>query len=368
MKKTTVLLDLKGAFGEGLLDKDLRDGLSAATRTGNYLWVAGDEHTSVQRLEEIAKDSWGNCKTFKLEDYIELVTKEDEMDIEGMDFDGKYLWVIGSHSYKRSNIDSKKSDEAKAIKKLTKVSLDPNRIILARIPCVPNEAGVYELQKSARDPENSEEELTATKLKHGSKKSHLTKVLKNDEHLKKLIKIPGKDNGLDIEGLAAYNDKLFLGLRGPVLRGWAILLEVQLKLNKHKLLKLKKITKDGQRYRKYFMDLKGMGVRELAPDGKDLLILAGPTMDVDGRMAIYRWKNILENEDNNLIGQDEIEQLISIPYSSKLQGIDKAEGMVMLEDSSLLVLYDSPGSHRTKGEHAVKADIYHLKPQTEEEE
>lgn len=368
MKKTSVLLDLKGAIGDELLDKDLRDGLSAATRTGKYLWVAGDEQTSVQRLEETEPDTWGNSKSFQLGEYIELISQVDEMDIEGMDFDGKYLWIVGSHSYKRSNISKKKNNPAKAIQKLTRVTLDPNRILLARIPCVPNESGAYELHQSVPDPEQPETMLQAAKLKHGKTKSQLTKVLQEDEHLKHFIKIPGKDNGLDIEGVAAYENKLFLGLRGPVLRGWAMLLEIQPSLNKHNLLKLDKITKGGRRYRKFFMNLKGMGVRELAPDGKDLLILAGPTMDLDGNMAIYRWKNVLATEEDDLIGQDDIEQVVSIPYTSKLQGIDKAEGMALLENRSLLVLYDSPGPGRTKGDHAVKADIFQLQDKNSEEE
>ena len=38
--------------------------------------------------------------------------------------------------------------------------------------------------------------------------------------------IPGKDNGLDIEGLAVDGHRLLLDPRGPVLRGWSALLEI----------------------------------------------------------------------------------------------------------------------------------------------
>lgn len=49
--------------------------------------------------------------------------------------------------------------------------------------------------------------------------------------------IPGKDNGFDIEGIVVFPDEsggiediwVFVELRGPVLRGWAILLELQVK-------------------------------------------------------------------------------------------------------------------------------------------
>ncbi|MNG03413.1 hypothetical protein D3C84_864920 [compost metagenome] len=37
------------------------------------------------------------------------------------------------------------------------------------------------------------------------------------------------------------------------------------------------------RYRKHFFALNGLGFRDLCTSGDDLLILAGPTMDLDGR-------------------------------------------------------------------------------------
>ncbi|WP_224997402.1 DUF3616 domain-containing protein [Cesiribacter sp. SM1] len=359
MKKSKVLIDLTGAMGDHLIDKDLRNGLSAATRSGNYLWVAGDEQISIQRLEK-TEEGWGNCTTFHLGDYIELVSQIDEADVEGMDFDGRYLWITGSHSLKRCNISKKTDDPEKAVRKLTKVSMDPNRVLLLRIPCQPNEKGEYVLSKSCPDPEDPTKTLTAAKLKHGKKKSQLSKALKNDEHLKDYMKIPGKDNGFDIEGMAAIGERVFLGLRGPVLRGWAIVLEIQTELDENHELVLKEIGRNGLKYNKFFMQLHGMGVREMATDGNDLLILAGPTMDLDGTMAIYRWKNAATHDEKPLITRQELEEIATIPHKSNTHGINKAEGMVLLEDRGLLVLYDSPGKERLMGEHAVMADVFHL--------
>src|SRR4030095_8201482 len=47
---------------------------------------------------------------------------------------------------------------------------------------------------------------------------------------------------------------------------------------------------DGLPYRKHVLDLDGLGVRDLCPDGDDLLVRAGPTMDLDGPVRIYRWR------------------------------------------------------------------------------
>jgi hypothetical protein len=80
---------------------------------------------------------------------------------------------------------------------------------------------------------------------------------------------------------------MFLGLRGPVLRGWALLLELQVKETRRGRLKLRKAGPDGARYVKHFLDLAGLGMRELAFDGDALLILAAPTMDLDGPVVLY---------------------------------------------------------------------------------
>jgi hypothetical protein len=363
MKHTQYILDFSGADLD-VLDDDIRSGASAAIITENYLWVGSDEHISVQRLKKLRGNKYGECKTYHLIDFIDLPSQKDEMDIEGMDYDGKYLWVVGSHSWVRENIDGEAEDQEEEAKKLCEVSIDKNRCILARIPCVKNKEGEYELHKECPDPADDSKTLWAATLKHKKTKSQLTKKLKKDIHLGNFIKIPGKDNGLDIEGLAAYQDKIFLGLRGPVLRGWATILELKLKEHskKKQCLKLKKLD-NGRHYRKFFLDLKGMGVRELAADGDDMLILAGPTMDLDGTMSIYNWKGGSTPQPDRLIAKNEITRLMDIPTDPDKYNVDKAEGLAILKDKSLLVLYDTPDNAKTIGKNSVKADCFTLSGQ-----
>lgn len=364
MKKETVTLDFEDAVVEQLVDKDIRDGVSSIARTGKYLWVAGDENISIQRLELLEDGSYGKAVSFFLKDYIELVSDEDEADIEGMDVAGGYLWLAGSHSYKRKKMREGKDDPQKEIERLATTSLDANRNLLARIPLIQNENGEFVLVKESVDPEDPEKTLAAAKLKHTKKKwSQLTKKLKKDKHLSPFIGLPGKENGLDIEGLTVYQDKIFLGLRGPVLRGWAIILEIELEEKKNNRLKLK-ISDDGHYYKKHFVNLFGMGIRELATVGKDLIILAGPTMDLDGTMEIFRWKNGTTHEEGQVVEQSEIESLLVLPYYARQHGINKAEGFVVLDDGAIVVTYDSPGESRLLGDYKVKADVF--RPEEEE--
>lgn len=359
--KRKIIIDFEAVVMDGLLDKNIRDGVSTIACTGNYLWVAGDENVSIQRLEKLKDGSYGNGHNFFLKDFIDLPSLDEEADIEGMDIDGNYLWIVGSHSYKRKKARENKKDLAKEIDRLCQTELGTNRNLLARIPMIQDENGVYELVKEWDDPRNPGKKLTAAKLKHTKNKwSQLSKKLKTDKHLGRFIGIPGKDNGFDIEGLTVIDNKIFLGLRGPVLRGWAIILEIGVREGKPGRFKLKKDPETGEFYKKHFINLHGMGIRELVCQGKDLIILAGPTMDLDGVMEIYRWKNGVEHKGGQMVLRKDIESIFVFPQEGKIHGRDKAEGLALRNDNFLLIAYDSPGDDRRIGEHQVVIDAIEL--------
>jgi hypothetical protein len=67
----------------------------------------------------------------------------------------------------------------------------------------------------------------------------LEAIIENDDpHLAPFVDVPGKDNGLDIEGLAVHGMRAFVGLRGPVLREWCCILELRLDADEHGALQL----------------------------------------------------------------------------------------------------------------------------------
>ena len=212
----------------------LRDDLSAVVKIGNTLWLANDEAISLERLTSQPENgdgvqryggshpirACGLPSPARAPDY-RVIPKIVKADVEGLDYRDGYLWLVGSHSRKREQ--PKKDKPEKGFKRLAEVTSDGNRFLLARIPLV-EDNGTTPCKKSAV---HNGKELVAAQLRGTSAGDDLLDALQGDEHLAPFLAIPGKDNGFDIEGLAVQGNRLFIGLRGPVLRGWAVILEVE---------------------------------------------------------------------------------------------------------------------------------------------
>lgn len=348
-------------FSAAVLKKDLakaRDNLSAVVLRDNHLWLGGDEGTSIDRMTRDARGNFGEHARFELKDILNLpAPAKEEIDIEGLDIDGGYLWLIGSHSAKRKKAESDKS-LAENLARLGAVDMDGNRFTLARVP----------LNRSD-EPVATHGSLTAARLKGDECGNVLTAALREDDHLGRFVPrkssegfvkgIPSKDNGFDVEGLAVSGNRVFLGLRGPVLRGWAIVIELRVKSSSDDVLSLEAIGPSGEPYIKHFLQLDGLGVRELSIQNKDLLILAGPSMDLDGPVFIYRWKKALESTANSLTMREDLVKVVTVPFGDKK---DHAEGLSIVTRNplSVLVSYDSPHSSRLSGADGsgVSTDIF----------
>lgn len=352
-------------------DKELRDGLSVALRMGKTLWLANDESVSLERLTVADKDSTGvssfarDHKQFLLHDFLPLPlppygeSKDDinEADIEGLACDDKYMWLVGSHSLRRKQ---PKADDGvkKAQQRLCSVGADGNRYLLARIPIV-KEDGEYTLQKEV---EHKDKRRSAAMLRADQHGNELSALLKDDEHFGPFLAIPGKDNGFDIEGIAIAGKHLLLGLRGPVLRGWAAIIEVApVDDEEPGWMRLAPVDGDGTLLRKHFLDLGGLGIRDLCVQGKDLLILAGPTMDLDGPVYVCRWAGGAEPNGAQIMHADDLERILTLPYG---QGVDHPEGMTLFPEKDgsdgLMVVYDAASASRQIGESTIMADVFAL--------
>jgi hypothetical protein len=364
-KTSTPLLEFNGG-GE-----KLRGALSAAVLLGNELWVASDELTSVERLTLRDGAVFGAHRSFELHDFINLPAHgqkkpngkdvDQEIDIEGLDVRDGYLWLVGSHSIKRKRFDTddRQKPDDKNSEKLSKTDAEGNRFILARVPVVTNEAtGEVELSKAAPDGTRTAAQLPGTMTQNTITRAIAATAGAPDPHLATFLTLPGKDNGLDIEGLAVSGTRIFLGLRGPVLRGWAVVLELELAAGGASELTLQANGAQGRPYKKHFLDLGGLGVRDLCLDGSDLLLLAGPTMNLDGPVQVFRWRDGALTDRERVVFREELgDPVLTVPHG---QGADHAEAITLVPAAGLpavLIIYDSPSAGRLVGASAVRADV-----------
>lgn len=334
-------------FHEGARETETHVNLSAIHTDGRHLWIAGDETATVERLSCLdpeRPEEYTEHVTFHLADLVSLPGERDEeVDVEGMAMVGGYLWVVGSHSAKRKKVKGHHADP-KSAKRLATVSAEPARRVLARL-AIDDDTPV----KTAADGRRS--------LALG--KPDVFDLLGDDAHLAPFLGIPGKDNGLDVEGIAVHDEpgaeRVFLGLRGPVLRGWATVLQLEPREHDDSLTLAR--AEHGQKYTKHFLDLDGLGIRDLCEDGADLLVLAGPSMDLDGPVRVYRWPGAAHLKAPDIVHRGELQRVLDLPYG---EGDDHAEGIALLPGRRLLVVYDSPAALRLTEHGMVVADVVPL--------
>ena len=121
------------------------------------------------------------------------------------------------------------------------------------------------------------------------------------------------------------------------------------------------LRRDGRAYRTYFLDLGGLGVRDLCRVGDVILVLAGPTMDLDGPVRLYRWHGAARARAERVIRGARITRLPGeLPIGTgEDEGRDHPEGITLVpgeRGESVLVVYDSPAPARRRGD-VILADV-----------
>jgi hypothetical protein len=182
--------------------------------------------------------------------------------------DSAYVYIVGSHSIRRTQVDNEGTYK-KNRKRLTRVRPHAESYRLYRL-------------KLSNDGKLLEQDSV-----------DLRDVLREDDVLGSFFAVPGKEGGIDIEGVAEKNGKLFVGFRGPVLRGNFVPVVV--------------LDFDAPReYELRFVQLGGRGVRDLVAVEGGFLILAGPVGDGDGSYKLYLW-----NGEDCVPGDDELSGTIA---------------------------------------------------------
>jgi hypothetical protein len=336
------------------------ENLTAVRADGEHLWVAGDENAAIDRLvlDSVPNPARaGRQRSFRLADLVQLPGPPDgETDLQGIARSGGWLWAVGSHALVRRR-PKPVHDDAKVVRRLGKLRRDPNRFVIVRLAVQLGVDRRPEPVRVARDGRRSA-------LIGAPRAETLVDLLRSDAHLAPFLTIPGQDNGFDVGGLAVVGDRLYVGLRGPVLRGWAVVLELRPAQDPTDPGRLALgIFPEGARYRKHVLDLGGLGVRDLCPDGDDLLVLAGPTMALSGPVRVHRWRNAMVDGGGPVVRDAELTAGTALAHG---EGVDLPSAISLLgpdpldPDSRLLVVYDSPAADRRPWSDTVLADVVRI--------
>lgn len=318
--------------------------ISAAATIGETLFLGADECAALEVLHRTA-DGYADHGRVQLARAFDLPGGDEEMDIEGLAISDEWLWVVGSHSLTRKKPKKGKPLDAKGLERMATLKDNHNRMFLGRLPLRRIDGGRWEVCLAEHDGRAPQ------MLPIGKHVSPLFKLLRDDPLIGPYTAIPSKENGVDVEGIVADGAKVGLGLRGPVINGWALIVEFEVRDHGRGLELAGGLTR-------YFLDLNGLGVRDLKRRGEDVLILAGPTMKLDGPVQVFRWRSwASRSADGDLLQRPE--PVLELPFG---RGFDHPEAMAAIAHDgadALLVVCDTPRPERLSAG-KVLADIYRM--------
>lgn len=276
---------------EGVIEEG--EDVSAIVANKSFLLVGADEKSAVQVLNPAEGG-------FKVGGLIQLLpNKEDEADIEGMAIGRSEtagettVYAIGCHCANRKKLEDDKT-VARNLERLGTVETEGSR------------AWVYRFTVGVQGA-----------LSRPVERSSLKDFFERNLLLQRFTTIPSKENGIDIEGLAFGADgKLYAGLRGPVLRGGVVPVVVfDFDFPLRATLR--------------FVNLKGLGIRDMTAVHGGFLILAGPVGEGQPDFRIFFWNGV-----DALPGQGRLE----IPVVMELGELTlpkpdaKPEGLAVLSE------------------------------------
>ncbi len=274
-----------------------RENLSGIAGHGEALLVGSDEGRCIQRL--IGGE---NGEYRAVGEPIRLPGKKGELDIEALSCVGSTVHVLGSHALVRAPLKSDRS-QAAGHQRFLKIRRDRARDRLLRL----------KLSADGRVDGRIEQ-------------INLRQLLGKDPLLGPFTHIPCKENGVDLEGIAERDGRLWIGCRGPVLR--------------YNLVPVLVLEFDRpRRYQRRLVDLGGQGIRDLAPVEGGYIILAGPVGDATGPFSLWFWdgEDQMPGVDRKIRAARKLGDLVPPPGG-------KAEGLEVVEEQGegwrMLVLFD----------------------------
>jgi hypothetical protein len=298
---------LQGTFA----DLKPRAELSGAVMHGNYLLVvsneaigANEDHHAIQVFESVGDGSFRWVR-----DEIIFEGDDDtclEADFEGLALSGDRLYVVGSHSssHKKQKAGNSYKKNRKTLVELETDVCKSRNILLE-----------FRIDAEAR-------------LGRSGRRIKTKSVVNEHPVLSAFAALPSKENGVDIEGLAAKDGALYLGFRGPVLR--------------ENFVPIARVDPSGaDEPELLFVKLGGRGVRDMAATTDGFLILAGPNGDHDWSFELYHWdgRDMVTGTDRPQGGT--VKHLCTIPHDPD----GNPEGLAIVSRSAttaeVILVYDS---------------------------
>ncbi|MBU1210184.1 MAG: DUF3616 domain-containing protein [Alphaproteobacteria bacterium] len=236
--------------------------LSGVVLSGRQLITISNEGLDKDKRRHSVQIFEGDPQSgFRHKRDAELFTADEdacgEADFEALAREGETYFAITSHSVNRKKQKPGHSYE-KNRKRLTRKGIETCK---AR----------YQLVRFR---------ITDSKTVEVEERVSLKDMIADHPVLRPFAKIPNKENGIDIEGLAVKDGHLYVGFRGPVLRqNYVPVLRIGRKLDDDAI-------EDAELL---FVNLGGRGIRGLAETPRGLAILAGPNGDEAQSFAIYFW-------------------------------------------------------------------------------
>lgn len=220
--------------------------LSGVVRAGGFWWIVSDEGHTLQRLAGAEKPELLRVSGPP----YALAEDGPELDLEALAADGDTLFALGSHSHKRPRLKAETAAENR--RRIDRIVEEPSRHRLFRVRL---------------DPEGAVA---------GHRWIDLRPVLADDPLLAPFLAVPGKENGIDLEGLTYFAGKLFAGFRSPVLRdGWVPVMVFEFD--------------NPADYELRFVRLDGHGIRAMAPADDEILLVDGDAQRGVGPQTIWAW-------------------------------------------------------------------------------
>lgn len=238
------------------------DLLAVVTDEGQQVAIVPLGVENAARLDTAFIDLGSLIRDLDEHDGDASLPEDAELDLEGVGVDGDVLWICGSLSLKRSRVKDGIVRRAAVLERLARVQRASGEEL-------DHSERVYRLRVWVDGSIHAE-------LLHSRR---MRKRLLKLDLLRPFARLPSKDNGLDVEGAAHVGEHFWFGLRGPVLRGQALMVRVASDLRGPELFPL---------------DLGGSGIRGLtwgksAHLGEGFLVVAGPTLAGPAPFALWHW-------------------------------------------------------------------------------